>query len=259
MNILWSEARALWRARTLVWVLTRREVASRHSGTALGIVWPYLQPLLTVAAYYLVFDVVFGMRLGEQAPTRAVGAYLVVGALPWMAFCDAVQRGMTSLIDAGSLLHKNPLPPVLFTSRSVLASFSIYGPLLLLVAVAYIPAHGLKPAILALLPLLLLQMLLCMVLGYALAILAARAARRCAAGGLSALRGHLSVTHSVSHSALSPGLALGTMAQPDDGSGHGISASAAARSVAPVERMVRNTCVGVCTVSGAERPGGSQP
>ena len=64
MRVLWNEARALWRGRALVWVLTRREVASRHSGTALGIVWPYLQPLLTVAAYYLVFDVVFGMRLG---------------------------------------------------------------------------------------------------------------------------------------------------------------------------------------------------
>jgi len=173
MLVLLNEVAALWRARMLVWVLTRREVASRHTGTALGIVWPYLQPLLTVAAYYLVFDVVFGMRLGEQAPTRAVGAYLVVGALPWMAFCDAVQRGMTSLIDAGSLLHKNPLPPVLFTTRTVLASYSIYGPLLLLVAAAYIPSHGLKPAILSLLPLLLLQMLLCMVLGYALAILAA--------------------------------------------------------------------------------------
>jgi lipopolysaccharide transport system permease protein len=31
-----------------------------------------------------------------------------------MAFCDAVSRGMNSLIEAGGLLQKNPLPPVLF-------------------------------------------------------------------------------------------------------------------------------------------------
>ncbi|MBN9576708.1 MAG: ABC transporter permease [Alicycliphilus denitrificans] len=173
MTALWTEIRALWRGRALAWVLTRRELASRHQGTALGIAWPYLQPLLTVAAYYLVFDVVFGMRLGDQAPTRAVGAFLVVGALPWMAFCDAVQRGMTSLIDAGGLLHKNPLPPVLFTTRAVLASALIYGPLLLLVALAYVPAHGLRPAVLALVPLLGLQLALCLVLAYVLAILAA--------------------------------------------------------------------------------------
>ncbi|BCN37388.1 hypothetical protein ALDI51_07070 [Alicycliphilus denitrificans] len=168
-----NELHSVWNARALVWVLTRREVASRHAGTAVGVLWPYLQPLLTVAAYYLVFDVVFRMRLGEGAPTHAVGTFLVVGALPWMAFCDAVQRGMTSLIDAGGLLHKNPLPPVLFTTRAVLASALIYGPLLLLVALAYVPAHGLRPAVLALVPLLGLQLALCLVLAYVLAILAA--------------------------------------------------------------------------------------
>src|SRR2546429_4927746 len=42
--------------------------------------FPYttlFRSLCTVAAYYLVFDVVFRMRLGDGAPTRAVGAFLV--------------------------------------------------------------------------------------------------------------------------------------------------------------------------------------
>ena len=173
LHALGDELRAIWTSRVLVWVLTRREVAARHSGTALGIAWPYLQPLLLVAAYYLVFDVVFGMRLGEGAPTRAVGAFLIVGALPWMAFCDAVSRGMNSLIDAGGLLHKNPLPPVLFVARAVLASALIYGPLMLLVAMGYVVALGPRPALLALPVLLVLQLLLCLVLAHVLAILAA--------------------------------------------------------------------------------------
>ncbi len=173
MFTLTSEALALWRARSLVWVLTRRELAARHTGTAAGVLWPYLQPLLTVAAYYLVFDIVFAMRLGEGAPARAVGTFLVVGALPWMAFCDAVARGMNSLIEAGGLLQKNPLPPVLFTARAVLASALIYGPLLLLVALVYAPLHSFNTALLGLGALLLLQLLLCLLLGYLLAVLAA--------------------------------------------------------------------------------------
>ncbi|MFN4120433.1 ABC transporter permease [Acidovorax sp.] len=173
MVTLSQEANALWRARALVWVLTRRELAARHTGTAAGVLWPYLQPLLTVAAYYLVFDIVFAMRLGEGAPARAVGTFLVVGALPWMAFCDAVARGMNSLIEAGGLLQKNPLPPVLFTARAVLASALIYGPLLLLVALVYAPLHSFNTALLGLGALLLLQLLLCLLLGYLLAVLAA--------------------------------------------------------------------------------------
>ncbi|MDA8522493.1 ABC transporter permease [Acidovorax sp. NCPPB 4044] len=173
MQTLRNECRAVWSARSLVWVLTLREVAARHAGTAVGILWPYLQPLLTVAAYYLVFDVVFSMRLGNGAPTHAVGTFLVVGALPWMAFCDAVSRGMNSLIEAGGMLQKNPLPPVLFTTRAVLASGVIFGPLLLLVALVYTPLHGFRGAMLAMGPLLVLQLLLSLLIGYLLAILAA--------------------------------------------------------------------------------------
>ncbi|MDB5850684.1 MAG: type transporter [Rhodoferax sp.] len=173
MTVLLSEIRAVWNARSLVWVLTQREVAARHAGTAVGLLWPYLQPLLTVAAYYLVFDVVFSMRTGTGASSHAVGTFLVVGALPWMAFCDAVSRGMTSLIEAGPLLQKNPLPPVLFTARAVLASGVIFGPLLLLIALAYTPLHHFNLALLAMLPLLALQLAVCLLLGYLLAILAA--------------------------------------------------------------------------------------
>jgi lipopolysaccharide transport system permease protein len=170
---LWNELRLIWQSRTLVWVLTRREVASRHAGTAGGVIWPYVQPLLTVAAYYLVFDVVFSMRMGSGAPNQSIGTYLIVGALPWMAFCDAVSRGMSSLIDAGSMLQKNPLPPVLFATRAVLASAAIYGPLLLVVLIAYLPSHRFQSAVLAFVPIVFLQLMLSLLLGYLLAIMAA--------------------------------------------------------------------------------------
>ena len=173
LSSLRSDVYAVWQARTLVWVMTRREIAARHAGTAVGVFWPYLQPLLTVAAYYLVFDVVFSMRLGEGAPTKAVGTFLIVGALPWMAFCDAIGRGMGSLLDAGAMLQKNPLPPVLFPVRSVLASSLIFGPLMVLVALCYIPVHHLQWGVVALLPLMALQLVMSLLLAYALSIFAA--------------------------------------------------------------------------------------
>ena len=173
MHSLVSETRSLWSSRRLLWVMARREIAARYAGTAAGVVWAYVQPLLMVAAYYLVFDVVFAMRLGDNAPTRAVGTYLIVGMLPWMAFCEAISRGMGSLIEAGPVLQKNALPPVLFVARSVLASAVVHAPLLLALALAYTPQHHFSVALIALLPLLVLQWLLCLLWGYVLAILAA--------------------------------------------------------------------------------------
>ena len=153
--------------------MARREISARYAGTAVGVLWAYVQPLLMVAAYYLVFDVVFAMRLGEHAPTRAVGTYLIVGMLPWMAFCEALSRGMNSLVEAGSVLQKNALPPVLFVARSVLASAVVHAPLMLALALAYAPLHHFALPLVALLPLLALQWLLCLLWGYVLAILAA--------------------------------------------------------------------------------------
>lgn len=173
MQTLLREARALSSARSLLWVMTRREVQSRHAGTALGLVWPYLQPLLTIATFFLVFDIVFAMRTGAAPTDKGLGVFLMVGMLPWMAFSDAVSRGMNSLIEAGSVLQKNPLPPVLFVARSVLASGVIYGPLFVLLALVYIVWHSTFTVTLVLPLLVLLQLTLCLLLAYLLAILAA--------------------------------------------------------------------------------------
>lgn len=174
MRFLHDELAVLWRSRSLAWMLARRDIATRYSAAAGGILWAYVQPLLMVAAYYLLFDVVFSMRVGDgSGHVRAAGQFLIVGSLPWMAFCDAISRAMNSLVDAGGLLQKNALPMVLFPARAVLASTVVFAPLVAAVAVAYAPIHHFSGAVLAIIPLLALQLALCFVLGYLLAILAA--------------------------------------------------------------------------------------
>jgi lipopolysaccharide transport system permease protein len=162
--------RALW---PLLWTMVKREMQSRYAGSALGAFWAYVQPLLTVAVYFLVFDVVFAMRMGDNAPTQRVGTYLVVGALPWLAFVDAVSRGSSSLVDAAGVLQKNALPPVLFVLRSVLASWLAFMPIMVLLAVLYGFLTGHWLAVPALPVLMVLQLGLSYLCGHVLAILTA--------------------------------------------------------------------------------------
>lgn len=173
MKYCWRDWQALVRARSLLWTMTRRELSSRYAGSAAGVFWAYLQPVLIICAYFLVFDVVFGMRMGANAPTSRVGTYLVVGALPWLAFSESLARGANSLVEAGSLLQKNALPPVLFVTRSVLASGVVYGPLMIVLTLAYLPISGFGSALLAMPLLLLVQWMMAFLLSYVLAILAA--------------------------------------------------------------------------------------
>jgi lipopolysaccharide transport system permease protein len=157
----------------LLWLMVQREMRSRYAGSALGALWAYVQPLLTVAIYFLVFDVVFAMRMGEHAPTERVGTYLVVGALPWLGFAEGLSRGASSLIDSAGILQKNALPPVLFVLRSVIASWLAFMPIMVLLAVLYgfITGHWKSLAIMPLL--LVLQLALTYLVAYVLAILTA--------------------------------------------------------------------------------------
>ncbi len=153
-------------------MMTRREVATRLAGSVLGATWLYAQPLLTLAAYILVFDIVFEARVGGASGHRA-GTYLVVGMVPWMAFSDALSRGMASLIEASALLQKNPLPPVLFPARAITSSAVTYLPLLALVMCAYPLFLGTGPEWLCL-PILMVALYgIAFVLAYLLAILSA--------------------------------------------------------------------------------------
>ncbi len=173
MRYCWHDWQSLWRGRALLWTMTKRELASRYAGSVAGVLWAYLQPVLIVATYFLVFDIVFAMRMGDNAPTTRVGTYLVVGALPWLAFCESLSRGASSLVDVGGLLQKNALPPVLFVARSVLAGWVVFVPLMVLLTLGYLPVSGFGSALLAMPLLLALQGVLALLLAHLLAILAA--------------------------------------------------------------------------------------
>lgn len=160
----------LWRAQSLLRALALRELQTRYAGSVAGWLWAFWQPLMAMAAYVLVFDLVFGLRTGGEAGHR-LGLYLIVGALPWMAFADTLNRGAASLHESAYLLQKSALPPELVVARSVLASAGVYAPLMLLLAMCYLPISGVVPAI-AWLPLLwLLQWVLTACLAHISAIL----------------------------------------------------------------------------------------
>jgi lipopolysaccharide transport system permease protein len=159
--------------RNLLLVMVKRDLLARHAGSVGGVAWVYMQPLIMVGAYYLVFDVVFKMRLGEGAASSSVGTFLIVGMVPWQAFCEALSRTTCCLVDAGPLLQKNALPPILVVLRSTLSTAFIYFPLFGLLAVLYTPMHNWTSP-LWILPLLsVLQFIFAFLLGYSLSILAA--------------------------------------------------------------------------------------
>src|SRR3954470_9257512 len=70
----------LWQHRALLWQFTLRNVELRHKGSHLGLVWSFLNPLLMLGLYVLVFGHIFGGSFGvlpnETRVDYALGIFL---------------------------------------------------------------------------------------------------------------------------------------------------------------------------------------
>ncbi len=96
--------------------MVSRYLKARYRGTALGVLWSFLTPLLTISAYVLVFSVY--MRSG--VPHYA--AFLVSGLLPWGCFVSGLTEGADALLANGHLVKKIYLPGEVFPLVSVLSN-----------------------------------------------------------------------------------------------------------------------------------------
>lgn len=56
--------------RDLLWQFTVRNVELRHKGSHLGLAWSFLNPLLMLGLYVLVFGYIFGGSFGRPGETR---------------------------------------------------------------------------------------------------------------------------------------------------------------------------------------------
>jgi lipopolysaccharide transport system permease protein len=63
---LFPPAADLWRHRELLWQFTLRNVEMRHKGSHLGLIWSFLNPLLMLGLYVLVFGYIFGGSFGVR-------------------------------------------------------------------------------------------------------------------------------------------------------------------------------------------------
>ena len=61
-NHLLSLPSEVYRNRRLVWKLAKNDFRTRYAGSYLGIIWAFIQPIVTILVYVFVFSI--GFRMG---------------------------------------------------------------------------------------------------------------------------------------------------------------------------------------------------
>ncbi len=110
----------LWRYRELFYILSWRDVKVRYKQTAIGILWAFIRPLLTM----LIFTVVFGRVAGMKAEGAAPYAIMVfAGLLPWQFFSASFSSASESLITNANLLSKVYFPRLIVPASAIITNF----------------------------------------------------------------------------------------------------------------------------------------
>jgi lipopolysaccharide transport system permease protein len=121
----------LFRYRLLIQTLVSRELKARYRGSVLGFLWSFVNPLLMLLTYALVFTYV--MRTGKGSATP-YWLFLFVGILPWTWFNAAVVEASGVLMSSGGLIKKVLFPAEVLPVVTVMANmvhFSLGLPILL--------------------------------------------------------------------------------------------------------------------------------
>jgi len=102
---------SLWRNRSLVRALVKREVIGRYRGSFLGILWSFLHPIFMLAVYTFVFSVVFNAKWSAGSDSKTEFALvLFAGLMVFNLFSECVNRAPSLIIAHANYVKKVVFP-----------------------------------------------------------------------------------------------------------------------------------------------------
>jgi teichoic acid transport system permease protein len=93
----------VYKDRKMIMTLAKNDFKTKFAGSYLGIIWAFIQPVVTVLTYWFIFQV--GFRSGRISDYPYV-IWLVAGIVPWFFFSDAISGGTNAMIEYSYLVKK---------------------------------------------------------------------------------------------------------------------------------------------------------
>ena len=130
----------LWKHRRMLFQTSRNELRARYAGSALGIAWLIVYPMLLLGAYASVFVFVLKYKPeGFDSPLHFV-ALIFAGLIPFLGFSESLGAGASSVASAPNLIKNTLFPIELVPVKSVLVSqaVQVVGTTILVLALPFL-------------------------------------------------------------------------------------------------------------------------
>lgn len=94
----------LYNYRQLLKSNVRKEIRGKYKGSFLGVLWSFVNPLLTTLVYAIVFP--FILKGGQEHYTT----FIVIAILPWSFFTTVIAQGTNTILMNGGIIKKVYFP-----------------------------------------------------------------------------------------------------------------------------------------------------
>ena len=105
----------IYNYRELLKTSVKKEVRSKYKNSFLGVVWSFLNPLLQIVVYAIIFSLILKNKQENYA------IFLCCGIIPWTFFSIAINRSAFIMIENGNIIKKVYFPREIIPISVVLA------------------------------------------------------------------------------------------------------------------------------------------
>ncbi len=128
--------------RTMIQSLIQRDLRGRYKGSVLGFAWTFLNPLLQLVVYTVVFSTI--MRAGIED----YYLFLFVALIPWIFFSSSLTGGASCIISQKEMVKKIYFPrEVLPIAHVTCQLVNMFFSFLVMIAVLFLSGRGLDLAL----------------------------------------------------------------------------------------------------------------
>ena len=137
---IWQPLWELPARADLIYSFARRDLVGRYKGSALGIAWAVLTPVVMIAIFTFIFAGIFGARFGASDSHWDYALYLFCGLLPWSMFQESVQQSSNTIVAHANLVKRVVFPLETLPAAQAFAALGnqLFATVALLIAILVI-------------------------------------------------------------------------------------------------------------------------
>ena len=127
--------KSLYDYRELLKTSIKKDVRGKYKNSVLGILWSFLNPLLQIAVYAIVFPLI----MKNNIPNYTV--FLCCGLIPWSFCSTAVSRTSFTMVENGNIIKKVFFPREILP-LSVVTSEAVNFVISTIIILAFVIGYG---------------------------------------------------------------------------------------------------------------------